>query len=124
VNKKQGYYTIKLGGENRTLHFSMNFWVELTEHLGISLQELGEAFTDKMALSGVRGIIYCGMLANDKENKKEITYTVYDVGNWLEELSQDDITKIMNVMTETKVLGNQLNAGIQRDQKKNPIKKN
>ena len=102
----------------------MNFWVELTEHLGISLQELGEAFTDKMALSGVRGIIYCGMLANDKENKKEITYTVYDVGNWLEELTQDDITKIMNVMTETKILGNQLNAGIQRDQKKNPIKKN
>tara|TARA_R110000751_G_scaffold53310_1_gene115558 strand:+ start:632 stop:1006 length:375 start_codon:yes stop_codon:yes gene_type:complete len=124
VNTKKGFYTIKLGGVSRTLHFSMNFWVELTEHLDISLQELGEAFGDKMALSGIRGIIYCGMLAYDKENGNEIKYNVYDVGNWLEDLNQEDVGNIMRVMTETKVLGNQLNAGVERTQKKTQIQKN
>jgi len=30
ANKKRGYYTLKLGNKNRTLHFSMNFWANLT----------------------------------------------------------------------------------------------
>ena len=53
MNTKRGYYNIELGGKERTLHFSMNFWAELTDHLGISIQELGESFNNKLALSGI-----------------------------------------------------------------------
>jgi|TARA_B100000482_G_C12498559_1_gene255606 hypothetical protein len=123
MNKERGYYSIDLGGKERTLHFSMNFWAELTDHLNISLQELGEAFSNKMAISGIRGIVYCGMLAYDRENKNEIDYDVYDVGNWLEDLTQDDINNLINSMMQSKILGNKLNAGIERDQKKNLPKK-
>tara|TARA_Y100001973_G_scaffold24685_1_gene36857 strand:- start:4576 stop:4962 length:387 start_codon:yes stop_codon:yes gene_type:complete len=118
MNKERGYYSLELGGKKRTLHFSMNFWAELTDHLNISIQEIGEAFNNKMAISGIRGIVYCGMLAYDKENKNEISYNVYDVGNWLEDLTENDITNMMQVMTESKILGNKLNAGIDRTQKK------
>tara|TARA_Y100001972_G_scaffold127052_1_gene182689 strand:+ start:758 stop:1129 length:372 start_codon:yes stop_codon:yes gene_type:complete len=123
MNKNRGYYSLELGGKKRTLHFSMNFWVELTQHLDISLQELGEAFNDKMALSGIRGIVYCGLLTYDRENKIQVDYDVYDVGNWLEDLSQDDVNDIMQSMTESKLLGNELNAGISREQKKTQVKK-
>lgn len=123
MNKERGYYNIELGGKKRTLHFSMNFWAELTDHLGISIQELGEAFSNRLALSGIRGIIYCGMMAYDKENKIEISYDVYDVGNWIEDLTQEELMKIMEVMTESKILGNKLNAGLERDQKKNQTPK-
>jgi hypothetical protein len=123
MNTKRGYYNIELGGKERTLHFSMNFWAELTDHLGISIQELGESFNNKLALSGIRGIIYCGLLAFDRENKKDVDYNVYDVGVWIEDLTQDKLMDIMNVMTESKILGNKLNAGLERDQKKNPKKK-
>ena len=124
MNTKRGYYNIELGGKERTLHFSMNFWAELTDHLGISIQELGESFNNKLALSGIRGIIYCGLLAFDRENKKDVDYNVYDVGVWIEDLTQDKLMDIMNVMTESKILGNKLNAGLERDQKKIQRKNN
>ena len=44
TNKKRGYIDIKVGNKNRTLHFSMNFWSEFTEQLGISLADIGGAF--------------------------------------------------------------------------------
>lgn len=122
MNKQRGYYSLDLGGKKRTLHFSMNFWAELTDHLNISLEQLGEAFGSKMALSGIRGIIYCGILTYDRENKNNIDYDVYDVGNWLEDLTQDQISEIIQVMTESKILGNSLNAGMDRGQKKNQTK--
>jgi hypothetical protein len=63
------------------------------------------------------------MMAYDKENKNEISYDVYDVGNWIEDLTQEELMKIMEVMTESKILGNKLNAGLERDQKKNQTPK-
>ena len=73
-----------------------------------------------MALSSVRAIIYCGMMAYDQEEGNEITYNKFSVGNWLSEMNQDQFQEVMATMTETKILGNQLNAGMQRQtQKKN-----
>ena len=40
MTKQRGYYTLKIGGKNRTLHFSMNFWATFTDMLDISLDEL------------------------------------------------------------------------------------
>ena len=41
MTKQRGYYTLKIGGKNRTLHFSMNFWATFTDMLDISLDEIG-----------------------------------------------------------------------------------
>ena len=127
MNKKQGYYSLKLGGKKRTLHFSMNFWASLTEELGVGLQDLYKVFSNEMAISSVRAIIYCGMIAYDQEEGNEIDYNVYKVGNWLSDMDQNQFTDVMAAMTETKILGNHLNAGIKRQtvpQKKNLKQKN
>ena len=127
MNKERGYYNIELGGKKRTLHFSMNFWASLTEELGVGLQDLDKVFNNEMAISSVRAIVYCAMMAYDQEEGNEIDYNVYKVGNWLSDMDQEQFQEVMAAMTETKILGNQLNAGLKRQtetQKKNPKTKN
>ena len=115
MTKQRGYYTLKIGGKNRTLHFSMNFWATYTDLLGISLDEIGGVFEKGVSLKSIIMLVYAGILTYDQENKKEIDYDNFDVGNWLEDVSADDIEKIIKAMTESRILGNDLNAGIQRN---------
>ena len=46
ANKKRGYYTLNIGGKNRTMHFSMNFWANFTDNLGITIETIGDVFKD------------------------------------------------------------------------------
>lgn len=114
ANKKRGYHTIKLGGKNRTLHFSMNFWAELTDLLEVSLEDVGSIFSKGLSIKTIRSIIFCGLLANDKEEGNEIDYTEYKVGSWLDDLEADKVEGIVNSMLESRILGNDLNMGINR----------
>ena len=118
ANKKRGYYSIKLGGKNRTMHFSMNFWANFTDILGIDINQLGEIFTNGFSLSKIRALVYSGLLAYDQEQGKEIDYNEFTVGAWLDDIDADEITNISNAMTETRLLGNDLNMGIDRNVKK------
>ena len=118
ANKKRGYYTIKMGGKNRTMHFSMNFWSNLTDDLEIPLDKLGEIFTDGISLSTIRSLIYSALLANDQENKLLIDYDKFDVGVWMDDLQAEDLDKIVAAMMESRILGNDLNAGMARNVKK------
>lgn len=118
ANKKRGYYTIKMGGKNRTMHFSMNFWSNFTDDLNIPLDKLGEIFTDGVSLSTIRSLIYSAMLANDQENKNLIDYDKFDVGVWMDDLQAEDLDKIVAAMMESRILGNDLNAGMARNVKK------
>jgi len=117
ANKKRGYYTIKMGGKKRTMHFSMNFWSNFTDDLNISLDKLGDIFTDGVSLSTIRSLIYSALLANDQENKTLIDYDKFDVGVWMEDLQSDDLDKIVAAMMESRILGNDLNAGMARNVK-------
>lgn len=118
ANKKRGYYSIKLGGKNRTMHFSMNFWANFTDILGIELDQLGDVFNKGFGLSKIRALIYSGLLAYDQEQGNEINYNEFTVGSWLDEVSTDEITNIINAMTESRILGNDLNMGIDRNVKR------
>lgn len=108
ANKKRGYLDIQLGGKKRTLHFSMNFWVEFTEQLGVSLTDIGDVFNGGMSLSGIRALIYSALRANDLEQGNEMDYTLYSVGNWLEDLEAEKINEIVEAMMQSKILGNSL----------------
>ena len=117
MTKQRGYYTLEIGGKKRTLHFSMNFWANFTDLLNISLAEIGDVFSDGISIKGLRTLIYSGLLAYDQENKKEIDYDEFDIGNWLEDIEATEIEKIVVAMTESKILGNSLNGGLERNPK-------
>jgi hypothetical protein len=115
ANRRRGYYTLKLGGKNRTLHFSMNFWANFTEAQGVTLDQIGQIFSQGLSLSAIRDLIYSALLANDQENNNEIEYNKFTVGAWLEDLTGDQLNDIVAALLETKLLGNDLNMGVKRN---------
>ena len=117
ANKKRGYYTLAIGGRKRTMHFSMNFWSAFTEEMKVPLDKIGEVFEGGISLSGIRALVYAGLLANDQEEGSEIDYNIFKVGTWLDDLDASELEKIVNTMLESKILGNQLNMGIDRNPK-------
>jgi hypothetical protein len=123
TNKKRGYIDIKVGNKNRTLHFSMNFWSEFTEQLGISLAEIGGAFQNGISIKGLRALVYSAILAYDQENGNEIDYNLFTVGAWLDELDAEKINEIVEVMLQSKILGNSLNGETETKGKRQPSKK-
>jgi hypothetical protein len=118
ANKKRGYYTLKIGGKMRTMHFSMNFWANFTDILQVSLEELGNVFEKGVNISTIRSIIYSGLLAHDQEQGNEITYNQFNVGVWLEDVDSEKLNDIVNVMMQSRILGNNLNSGLERNVKK------
>ena len=124
TNKKRGYIALNVGGKKRTLHFSMNFWAEFTEQMGVSLQEIGSVFESGISLAGLRALIYSATLANDLENNNEVDYNIYSVGTWLDDLDAEKINEIVQTMSESKILGNSLNNELRNTAKPKPSKKN
>ncbi len=117
ANKRRGYYTTKLGGRNVTLHFSMNFWANFTEIMEVPLDKIGDLFAGGVSISAIRALVYSAMLAFDQEEGNEIDYNQFKVGNWLEDLGQEELEKMISAMMESRILGNDLNMGIDRQAK-------
>ena len=115
ANKKRGYYTLKLGGQNRTMHFSMNFWANFTDILNVPLDKLGDLFTEGVSIKTIRALVYSAILAYDQEEGNEIDYNEFKVGVWLEDFDADEINEVVNAMMESRILGNDLNAGLDRN---------
>tara|TARA_R110000744_G_C19257247_1_gene550959 strand:+ start:614 stop:922 length:309 start_codon:yes stop_codon:yes gene_type:complete len=101
----------------------MNFWSEFTEQLGISLQDIGDAFQNGISIKGLRALVYSAILANDQEQNNEIDYNLFTVGAWLDELDADKINDIVEVMMQSKILGNSLQGDTLEKGKRQPSKK-
>jgi hypothetical protein len=117
VNKKRGYYSLSIGGKQRTLHFSMNFWAAFTDELQISLTEIDQVFSNALNLNSIRALVYAGLLAYDQEEGNEIDYNLFKVGAWLDDINTDQFNEIINTLMESKLLGNELNGGLSRGAK-------
>ena len=118
ANKKRGYYTIKIGGKMRTMHFSMNFWSNFTDQMNVSLDKIGDIFNGGISIKGIRSLIYSGLLAHDQEQGNEIDYNEFKVGMWLEDFDAEKLNNVVESMMESRILGNDLNMGVSRNIKK------
>ena len=117
MTKQRGYHKVKLGGKIRTLHFSMNFWANFTEAMGIGLDGLGEVFAGNLSLKAIRTMIYSALLAYDQEEGNEIDYNEFKVGVWIEDVTGEQLEEIILSMSESRILGNDMNMGIERTPK-------
>lgn len=127
VNQKRGYCQLNIGGKVRTLHFSMNFWAAFEQASGYSISEIDKVFGSGLSLSSMRALVYSGLLAYDQENNNEIDYTIYSVGDWMEDVDQSALTLLVETLMQSRILGNDLNAGVRRNVEKstkNPKPKN
>jgi glucose-6-phosphate dehydrogenase assembly protein OpcA len=127
ANTKRGYCQLEIGGKIRTLHFSMNFWAAFESAAGFSIAEIDKVLGSGLSLTTLRALIYAGILAYDQENKQPIDYDQFDVGAWMDDIDQSNIEVIINTLLESRILGNDLNAGVRRNVEKstkNPKPKN
>ena len=117
ANKKRGYYTLNIGGKQRVMHFSMNFWANFTDILGISLDKIGDIFSSGVSVTSLRALVYSGLLAYDQEEGNKIDYNEFQVGAWLEDVNEKMLKEMIDSMMESKILGNHPNLGIHRNPK-------
>ena len=115
ANKKRGYLSINIGGKQRFMHFSMNFWANFTEEMNTPLDQIGKLFESGFSISAIRALVYSGLLAYDQEEGKDIDYNIFKVGVWLEDFDQKEFEKITTAMMESRILGNDRNMGIERN---------
>jgi hypothetical protein len=115
VNKKRGYCQLDLGGKIRTLHFSMNFWAAFEEASGFKISEVDKVFGSGLSMATMRDMVYAGIIAYDQENNNEIDYNKFSVGAWMDDIDQAALGTIINTLMESRVLGNDLNAGVRRN---------
>ena len=106
---------MKLGGKNRTLHFSMNFWANFTDEMNLPIDKIGSVFEGGVSITAIRALVYSALLANEQEQGNEIDFTIFKVGTLLDDLDASELESIVEAMTESKILGNDLNAGIKRN---------
>jgi len=118
VNQKRGYCQLNIGGKNRTMHFSMNFWAAFEQASGFSISEIDKVFGGGLSLSSMRALVYSGLLAYDQENGNQVDYTIYSVGDWMDEVDQSSMTLIVETLMQSRILGNDLNAGVRRNVEK------
>ena len=99
------------------MHFSMNFWANFTDLLNIPLDGLSTLFEKGVSIKTIRTLIYSALLAYDQEEGNEIDYNEFKVGMWLEDFDGEKINDVVNAMMESRILGNDLNAGLNRNVK-------
>lgn len=127
VNTKRGYCQLEIGGKVRTLHFSMNFWAAFEEAAGFTISEIDKVLGAGLSLTTLRAMIYAGLVAYDQENRQQIDYDQFTVGAWMDDVDQSNIELLISTLMESRILGNDLNAGVRRNVEKstkNPKPKN
>jgi len=127
LNKRRGYCQLNIGGKLRSLHFSMNFWAVFEETSGFKISEVDRVFGSGLSMGSMRALIYSGIVAYDQENRLDIDYDLFDVGAWMDDIDQNDLSLIIDTLMESRILGNDLNAGVRRNvskSTKNPKPRN
>ena len=121
--KKRGYYTITIGkseesdGVELTGHFSNNFWALFEEYENLnSLEECFAALANGIGISKTRQLIYCSVKAHCLLKELPMPFkNIYELGELMDDFSEDQFVEVMSALSESKVLGNELNLGIERN---------
>lgn len=110
MNKKQkqlrGYYDFPLpDGKTKTLHFSMNFIINLEDLTEMDLVRWSDEINKKKdnvteQWNTMVDIVYAAMWADDQEKGNEPDYNIYTVRDWVWEAQRND-ERVMKEIVET-----------------------
>jgi len=87
-----------MGGKLRRMNFGQNAWFEFCRMHNCELSEATKLLFDAKNPSALRDLIYCGLLVSDRAEMKDINYNEFTVGEWIDQLTQDELTRIFNVL--------------------------
>ena len=103
----KGTTKINIGGKDRPLKFGTNQSAKYCEIRGLSLVEMQEELSDIANSDGgsIRDLLYSALWAGCMTDKLEVDFNRYDLGDWVDEMSQDELNKCFQVLFDSNKSG-------------------
>lgn len=114
-----GYINIEIGGKPRGLKFGLNAWIEFNKLTGLDVSDLQDAFIGIKGMGSIRALVYAGLKCVCDIKGEALDFNEAQVGEWLDEMSQESIAEIINAVMDSQLLGVKLNEqGVKKKVKK------
>lgn len=105
TNKLKGFTTINIGGKKRPFKFGTNATALYCNMKDCSIGEFQKQISHEklknMDIKGdeVRDLLWAGLVAGCKSEKTEVEFDEYDVGDWIDEMPQEELNKAFSVLS-------------------------
>ena len=100
---------MNIGGKERKLKFGINQSITYCEILNIDISDMDESFqrmaNGKGTGTELRALFYSALKDGARIEKSEFNYTVEDIGDWLDEVTPEEIQVAIGEMVSTLAKG-------------------
>lgn len=107
MNQLSGYCEVKVMDRLIPCKFGMNAFAMFTQMQGIELDQIDKALSTSNVES-IRNLIYCGMKSAALSKGIEIDFNEFTVGDWIDDMEESELSKIVETIGNSRVLGHQL----------------
>jgi hypothetical protein len=96
---------VNIGNKERPFKFGFNAIDIFCREHKIGIAEFGERFAQigkgNASLGELRDIVYAGLAGGALSSGDTISFTRYQVGDWMDDLPQGELAKIMEAITQS-----------------------
>lgn len=98
-----GTTEINIGGKLRPVKFGTNQSAMYCEVRGISLAKMQSELSNIEDSDGgsIRDLIYSALWAGCKTDKIEVDFDRYDLGDWIDDMDQEELNKCFQVLVDS-----------------------
>lgn len=90
-----GTITETFGGKSRVLKFNLNCNYEFCKLHGLKQDDVLPFLANGLNVTAVRDMIYCAVKVADLEAGRTVDYNQYTVGEWIQEMEQAQLERII-----------------------------
>jgi hypothetical protein len=83
---------VLIGGKVRLFKFGVNQLAIYSQRHNLNLSEV------EMGMSQIRDLFWSALVAGAKKKKEEIDFDEWDVGEWIDDMEQEDFDKVVEAM--------------------------
>ena len=96
---------VNIGNTQRPFKFGFNAIDIFCREHKISIAEFGERFAQigrgSSTIGELRDIIYAGLAGGALSNGEPVSFTCYQVGDWMDDLPEGELSKMMEAITQS-----------------------
>lgn len=96
---------VNIGGTQRPFKFGFNAIDIFCREHKIGIAEFGERFAQigkgSATIGELRDIVYAGLAGGALTNGDAISFTCYQVGDWMDDLPDGELSKMMEAITQS-----------------------
>ena len=106
MNAIKGESQIEIGGKVRSLKFGTNATALFCELHKIGLSGFASTFSaENLSPAHYRDLIYCALVSGARKNKEAVDFNAEDVGDWIDDLSEAQLSMIFDVFGASSAQG-------------------